>query len=90
MSKINENPATTNASYVADNVLQTKNIKIQVLFKILLVAVKTPVRRTIGIIAPATRCKTEQFRSRIGLSKSSPRWGKRGGQIAISQKALDQ
>ena len=35
-----------------------------------MVAIKSPVRRTIGIIAPATRCKTEKFRSRIGLPQS--------------------
>ena len=50
--------------------LQTKCVKTHLLFKILLVAIKSPVRRTIGIIAPATRCKTEKFRSRIGLPQS--------------------
>ena len=45
-----------NASYVADNALQTKHVKIKLMFTILLVAIKSLVRRTMGIVAPATRC----------------------------------
>ena len=76
--------------FVARNMSQSKIVKIQMVFKILLAAQKSHVRRTIGIIAPDAPFKSQKFRSRIALSKSSPRYGKTGGQIVFSQKALDQ
>ena len=77
-----------NASYVADNALQTKHIKIRLVFTILLVAIKTLVRRTIGIVAPATRCIFKKFRSRTSVSKSCSHWGKSRGRNWANAKTI--
>ena len=80
MSKTNE-AWGENCIFVARNMSQSKILKIQLVFKILLAGPKSHVRRTIGIIAPDAPCKSQKFRSRIALSKSSPGWEKKTNRI---------
>ena len=77
-----------NASYVADNALQIKTVKIQLVFYILLVAIKSLVRRTIGIVAPATRCIFKKIRSRTSVSKSCSHWRKSRGRNWVNAKTI--
>ena len=79
-----------NHNFDPTDMSKNKIVKIQLVFMMFLAAPKTHVRRIIGIRTPDAPCKSQKFRSRIALSKSSPGQWKMGNHLGFHQKSLDQ